>query len=159
MERCSNRYARGFIIDKRANSALNFELSTHPSLPPLSLCVNCSWKRGRGGGGNALLAGINARRIGCQSARQTGGRAVIETIRLRIRRVCRARPNELRLPKPKWRVSSAAATMPEAGRVGELIVAAAALALSHRNAQPPRHHPLPSEGSQSPNATPTCELC
>lgn len=155
MERCSNRYARGFIIDKRANSALNFELSTHPALPPLSLCVNCSWKRGGGK--------CSACRHQCQanwlSISPPDGRAGIETIRLRIRRVCRARPNELRLPKPKWRVSSAAATMPEAGRVGELIVAAAALALSHRNAQPPRHHPLPSEGSQSPNATPTCELC
>lgn len=153
MKRCSNRYARGFIIDKRANSALNFELSTQPSL---TLC-QLQLEEGEGGGK------CSACRHQCQanwlSISPPDGRAGIETIRLRIRRVCRARPNELRLPKPKWRVSSAAATMPEAGRVGELIVADAALALSHRNAQPPRHHPLPYEGSQSPNATPTCELC
>lgn len=53
MERCSNRYARGFIIDKRANAALNFELSTDSTLPPPSLSLSLialSTAVGRGGG-------------------------------------------------------------------------------------------------------------
>lgn len=78
MERCSNRYARGFIIDKRANAALNFELSTDSTLPPPSLSLShslhCQLQLEEGGGGWEMLC-LKASMPGELAVNQPDGRA------------------------------------------------------------------------------------